>query len=167
MILTTHIVTAGALVSALHIADPLLAFSICVGSHYILDAVPHWEYDLASIGKRREKAESRTLTINKRTMAADLSRIALDGIIGFALLLFSSPLGLMNVLSPLFLSIVIGSTLPDILQPLGLLIKKPPFSTVHDIGQAIHSKKFLPALPWGIATQASLIGASILTLLVV
>lgn len=164
MILTTHITAAATVAAATDVTDPFIAFFIGIGSHYILDAIPHWEYALASVGNRRGKAGKRTLTLKKRLLAKDLFRIALDGILGVSLLILAPSFGLTDIFSPLFLSIVIGSTLPDALQPLGLLLKRPPFSTIHDIGQTIHSKKFLPALPWGISTQAAIIAISLFLL---
>ena len=47
MVFTTHAVVGGALAKIIG-ADPIGAFAVGLASHYILDAIPHWEYSLSS-----------------------------------------------------------------------------------------------------------------------
>lgn len=164
MIRATHITTTAAIAALAHTTEPLGVLLIGIISHYILDAIPHWEYDLASLHNRRGNAKERRLTLDRRATVLDMFRVTLDIFMGVALLLMTPAFSFDTLLSPLFVALTVGAILPDVLQPLGLIIKKSPFTNIHDFGERIHSKISIKAFPWGVALQVGLILGSMLVL---
>ena len=51
MLETTHALVAGTIAS--HIPDPLTAVSLSLLSHFLLDAVPHWDFGTNWRGRRK------------------------------------------------------------------------------------------------------------------
>ncbi|KKW21186.1 MAG: hypothetical protein UY61_C0012G0009 [Candidatus Adlerbacteria bacterium GW2011_GWC1_50_9] len=49
MTLATHIVIAGAITRPIAGAHPALLFLVSLASHYLADAIPHWDYDIRSV----------------------------------------------------------------------------------------------------------------------
>ena len=56
MTLTTHSLIAAAVTKPLAAANPLLIFAAAFASHLIADAIPHWDYPLASLVKKEQNA---------------------------------------------------------------------------------------------------------------
>jgi hypothetical protein len=113
MTLTTHAI-AGATLATLVPNYPVLGFVIGFGSHYVLDAIPHWSYSVTSLEKDKENSLNTIMIITK-TSYKDLLIISLDGICG---LLFSFIIlngfyhhGLLIILMG-----ALGGMLPDFLQ---------------------------------------------------
>ncbi|OIO47335.1 MAG: hypothetical protein AUJ32_03295 [Parcubacteria group bacterium CG1_02_40_82] len=57
MLLTPHILLGAAIGSK--ISSPSLVFALSFASHYFLDALPHYEYDIS--GLKKKKAEKKLL----------------------------------------------------------------------------------------------------------
>lgn len=160
MTLTTHIAIAAAVTHPFMGAHPAVIFSIAVASHYLADAVPHWDYRLASMGSStipREKRWSGTVS----TVRMDIVRAGSDALIG-AILVFlvarpSDPVAIAWLVAS-----IIGGPLPDAMQGVYYIFKHPrwlaPLQRFHD---HMHSKVRLGYYPLiGIPFQlAILLGA--------
>ncbi len=119
-------------------------------SHFLLDAIPH--YDQGSFKQRKEDLTAR-----------DWGFIVLDVLIGFSLVLFFA-------LKFNFWQIAFGAffaVLPDLISNIGWkfkLLRKPFFKQFHDFHDKI-SFKLTPEFKWlGVLLQAVVI-AAILALL--
>src|SRR6516165_2928546 len=88
MILSTHGIVGAALASFLP-AHPIGAFIIGFGSHFVLDAIPHWDYPIKSRSVDPEIGAPMTFD---RALLRDVVVIGSDGLLGIlgALLLFAS-----------------------------------------------------------------------------
>lgn len=159
MILSTHIVIAAAATKPLTGFHPILTFVVSVVSHYLTDAIPHWHYPVGSIDER-DNTEKKTWRKDRRALARDFLRFALDGFGGAALaFLLIRPESASEAWW--LAAAVIGSTLPDALQGMymaGLRFLKP-LQVFHD---RVHSKIKLDAYPWiGIPFQLAIAGIAI------
>lgn len=129
--------TAHALVGAVlasKIVNPAIGIPAAFISHFVMDAVPHWDFGT----NWRQKSKLR-LYIES----------AIDVIFGFSLvfILFR------NLADPVYLwSMVIFAQLPDWLEvPAWYFnIKMAPFTWAQKLQDVIHNKL---ALPWGLAVQ--------------
>jgi hypothetical protein len=116
MTLATHIVIAGAITRPIASAHPLILFAVSLLSHYLADAIPHWDYKIASIDeKAKENVDTLEWQFKDPRFWKDVTRFAFDALVGFGILLFfTHPQTL-----PEFLKIVLiaaGGVLPDFLQ---------------------------------------------------
>jgi len=122
MTLATHAVVGGAAAS-LFPSHPVMAFLVGFSSHFVLDAIPHWDYkilskfansDLAMAANAHGSKVSRTLKAD-RYFIYDLLRIGSDALLGFLIIL----LAWYPVLDANWKILVlgaIGGILPDFLQ---------------------------------------------------
>ena len=132
MTLTTHSIIAAAVTKPLmrflaasaipaHV-HPIFIFLVAVASHYAADAIPHWDYPLASI-ENPENKENRRWGRDRSTLLKDISHFALDGFLGAAIVLV--------IIHPVTaqqwtwaLLAIIGGCLPDFLQGVYMLERK-------------------------------------------
>jgi len=132
MILSTHSVVGA--VSAYSLTNnPFIALLVGIVSHFVLDAIPHWDYTL--------NTNEPNPTI--KGFVIDAARVSLDLTLGFLLvLLFVQGI---NDFNPIIWAGVLGGIIPDIFQFLGRRLPKTPlflFVKFHDI---FHTKKELKA----------------------
>lgn len=155
MILASHIIISGILGSKAQ--NYFLAAIIGLVSHYVLDAIPHWDY-------LPEEFQSRVKTdgdfIKNKKFWKELSKVAIDGLIGLILLLiltsFYQNLNIASALISAFFGI-----LPDALSLLYWITKWRAIKWNHDFQVFIHYSIFKKTEPdfWpGIATQIATIG---------
>ena len=122
MTLATHAVVGGT-VAALFPSHPITAFLAGFFSHFILDAIPHWDYKILSSYANSDVAMSANAVetgISKRIKADkyfiyDLMRIGFDAFLGLAIIFViwtSSSFGGWRIL----LIGAIAGMLPDFLQ---------------------------------------------------
>lgn len=156
MILTTHAIT-GATLATLTPHNPALAFIIGFGSHFMLDAIPHFDYSLKSINRDINNPFNKSFTFNKNSYK-DLLKVSIDGIIGlsFTFIIFKS------LHQPsLFYTIFIGgiaAMLPDFLQFVYCKWKHEPLITLQRFHSFMHSDKDMRKKPFlGILTQVIVI----------
>lgn len=152
MTLTTHSIIAAAITKPLAAMNPLLAFVVAIASHYLSDAIPHWDYQLRSIEDKEDK-EKRHWGSNRQMLTRDISSMAFDGLLGAGIVL--------AVIRPVTtqqwmwaLAAIIGGSLPDFLQGLYMLKLSflRPHQQLHDI---FHTKIRLGPYPLvGIPFQA-------------
>ena len=144
MTLTTHIIVAAAVAKPLAAYNPAFAFLAAFASHYLSDALPHWDYML-SVFKNEEDKEKIKFQFTKSSIVANALPPAVDAAIGTliaaAIIWPDSPEKLIYLAA-----VVLGGTLPDILQGAYLagarLLK--PLQTFHD---TIHTKIKLGPYP--------------------
>ena len=152
MILTSHAVF-GAAVASLVPNHPVEAFSLAFLSHFILDAIPHRDYDLHSIDAgSEEKKPIIDIIINKYRFIRDVCLVSFDALLGICLsfMFFFDP-----IYPWIFLIGAVSSLIPDFLTFLYLIIKHKPlvlFTNFH-LG-LIHSKSILKlSQPVGVVLQ--------------
>ncbi len=150
MILATHAVV-GAAIGRL-IPNPLVAFLVGFVSHFAIDAIPHWQYRLASMVHRNGPMED-DMVINRKFIW-DLARTGLDFAAGMVLsiLLFQGTNNLSHISIPLVAGAV-GGVLPDALQFAYFKIRREPFTTLQKLHNRAHSKEHLNAFPYGLVWQ--------------
>ncbi len=147
MTLTTH-GTVGAALGLLVSGHPVIAFSVGILSHYVLDSIPHIDYALLSIDKKNEDDMTSTIKPSK-LIIIDLIRIGLDFFLGicFAAALFvlvtkTNIFELSILLKFLTSSILwgaLGGIFPDPLQVSYFLFKFEPFTSVEYFHVWIHA----------------------------
>lgn len=151
MILSTHAVVGGAIASLLP-SHPELAITAAFASHFVIDAIPHWDYPLRSIvvgpGQKTKLAISKPLL-------RDIVVIAMDGCVGLvlALALFAPPATLSTVAL-----CAIAAMLPDPLQFAHSLYPREPLKTLQRFHRWMHTRRQLK-WPIGVASQIALVAA--------
>lgn len=132
MVLTTHAI-AGAAVASLNPSRPVSGFFAGFVFHFILDAIPHWEYRIRS-GFVDPKIGSR-FSID-RDFLVDILRIGSDFTLGVVLsfTLFYSAEFALAVLAG-----ILGGITPDALQFVYGRIKKGPIIYLQKFHEWIHS----------------------------
>ncbi len=161
MILTTHAIVGAA--AGRLFSDPFVAFSAGFASHFIIDAIPHWAYNLKSRARNEKEPLNDDIEIGKK-FVGDLARIGLDFIVGIfaAIFIFQGEDGFMS-LSVNLLSGVAGGIIPDFMQFLYFKIRQEPFIAVQKLHIYVHQGiGEIPALPYGLISQVVVIAAAIL-----
>ena len=82
----THMVVAAAVaLPVLH--NPAAAFAVGLASHYVVDAIPHWDWPLKSLEKKPEEGHfASTVNFSFGAISIDLLRIAIDTSMGLVAL---------------------------------------------------------------------------------
>lgn len=158
MTLATHILVAGALTKPfLGRVNGLTVFIISIFSHYLSDAIPHYDYKLLSI-EWKEGQQKKDLEINReaKLVTIDLLNIAIDIAVGTAVLILSSrpEMNFSNLTT--YSLIIAGSILPDALQPIFIMWKKFPMTPIQDFHDFWHAKTKLKLNKAAILSQGTL-----------
>jgi hypothetical protein len=136
MILSTHAVV-GAAIATLLPRDPVLVFAAGVASHFVIDAIPHWDYPLRGISLGR--SQTRAIRLNG-ALFRDVGVVALDACAGLALaiLLFAqaAPIWIIAIAA-------IGAMLPDPLQVVHRLYPHEPLRTLQRFHEWMHTDRKL------------------------
>src|SRR3989344_2738388 len=148
MILATHAI-AGAAVASLNPTRPVPGFFAGFVLHFMLDAIPHWEYRIHSdsinpkIGKK---------LVFDRDLFGDILRIGSDMSLGIILSLafFYSPESTFAVLAG-----ALGGVMPDALQFVYGRVRRGPIVYLQKFHEWIHSpyKKLRHMPAFGITLQ--------------
>ncbi len=104
MIETPHVVVGAAI--AMKVANPALALPLALGSHFVLDKVPHWNPHLFTETKKFGKPSKRSTFI----VATDIITSIIIGI-SIARLALPDTTAFLTVIAACFLSV-----LPDIVE---------------------------------------------------
>jgi len=149
--LSTHAVVGAAIGSFLP-SHPAAAALLGFASHFVLDAIPHWDYPIRSafvnpaIGGRLKR--DRALMLDAVTIGGD----ALFGLVGSALL-FTTPTGMCAVILG-----ACGAVLPDPLQFVHAHFPREPFRSIQRFHRWMHTKKPMKKqVVWGIVSQMALV----------
>jgi hypothetical protein len=155
MTLTTHAIV-GASVASILPSHPALGFAAGFVSHFLLDAIPHWDYYLISRKKDNSNPMNNDIILNKYFIF-DLFKIGTDAILGvvIALLLF----GISNfhlVWAPLWG--IVGALTPDALQFIYFKWRHEPMISLQRFHLWVHQNDKLNNRPvLGISLQIIII----------
>lgn len=144
MILTTHAVV-GAGLAVLAKANPVAAFGMGFLSHFLLDAIPHWEYPIQSKGPSTNPLQA-DMVLGK-AFVLDMIFIGSDFALGITLgllMLSGENVSLATiVVSPVFWG-SLGAVAPDFLQFAYFKIKREPLTSLQKFHIFIHSDYRFP-----------------------
>ena len=160
MILTTHAIV-GAAVGRL-VLNPYESFALGFISHFLIDAIPHWAYPLASL-IRDEKDPLKKDMILDRRFIRDLILVIIDFCSGVSLdiFVFQGAISFINFSLPL-LAGALGGVLPDALQFAYFKIRREPLITLQKLHIRVNGKEDIFALPYGLLSQIILIIAVVI-----
>lgn len=144
MTLTTHALI-GVSTASFFPKYPLLAFGAAFLSHFIIDAIPHWDYPIKSLQQNMDNPLESKI-ISNSAFVTDLIRIGFDFLLGITLsfLIFRPENPLLG--QTVFMG-AIGGILPDPLQFLYWKIKKEPLISLQRFHIWIHAKTDLKDKP--------------------
>ena len=145
MTLTAHAITGAALASLVP-DQPLVGFAVGFISHFVLDAIPHWDYKLSSKKEDGNNHMNDDMVINKNFIK-DILKISFDGILGllFAYFIF---VFYFKFSTFVVLSGVIGAMMPDALQFVYMKWRHEPLISLQKFHLWIHAdKKIIEKLP--------------------
>lgn len=153
MTLTTHAI-AGAALAALVPEHPALGFTAGFASHFLLDAIPHWDYAMLSEAINPKIAAPFTID---RALVLDVLRIGSDMTLGLALaaLFFATP----HTAFAVFCG-AMGGILPDALQFLYGRFPHGPLARLQRFHEWIHARRHLELegrYALGVASQLCLL----------
>lgn len=137
MTLATHAIT-GAAVASFVPTQPFLGFALGFASHYLIDAIPHWDYPILSDSIHPQKGNIRMRF--DRAFFRDGFNFSLDAVagIGISLLVFSyPPTGELMALT--ILAGAVGGILPDPLQFVSKKIPHEPLRSLQRFHTWIHT----------------------------
>ncbi len=143
MVLFTHAVVGGA-IGAVTRTHPVLAFTLGFVSHFVLDALPHWDYPLESSREHESGDHLKGDFVLNHKFLFDLIKIGTDLLLGIVIvyLFFSA-----DILNPsAFLTQgtfwgMIGGILPDFLQFAYYKIKREPLTSLQKFHIRVHTNK--------------------------
>lgn len=161
MILTTHAIVGAAAASVLP-SHPVLGFAVGFTSHFLLDAIPHWDYHLNSYEKDEGNPMNSNIILDKKFII-DLLKTGSDAFLGIivAFILFGIPnLNLTSILSSVIFWGVVGGLAPDFLQLVYFKWKHEPVKSLQKFHFWIHTEHRLHDQPLlGIISQIIFITA--------
>lgn len=136
MTLTTHAVV-GAAVASLIPQHPVLGFCAGFASHFIIDAIPHWDYPIAS-----SSIDPLQGTVMKYDGAffLDVLRIGADALFG---VLLSVRVFATTVLLPIVVLGAVAGILPDPLQFVYTRFRHEPLLSLQRFHEWIHTRDHL------------------------
>jgi hypothetical protein len=159
MTLTTHAVVGATIASALP-SHPLLGFVLAFSSHFLLDAIPHWDYALSSHKSDGSNRMNDDMMIDK-VFFTDLMKIGFDMLCGVLIVILVFTLHGPHILW-LPLVGVAGATLPDALQFAYWKYRHQPLISLQRFHIWVHAKKDFNKRPFlGITFQIIVVALSI------
>lgn len=134
MTLGTHIVV-GTTLAAAYAGGPASAFGIGLLSHYLMDAITHWDYPISCNKEKSVKA-----------FVSDVLKVLIDITIGVGIVVWAmGPQGFLSM--PWLVFAVVGSAFPDFLQ-FGLMVhKNKVLNALQRFHHAFHSPFSLNGKP--------------------
>ncbi len=163
MTLATHILVAGATTKPFlgRMSNPII-FIIAILSHYLSDAIPHFDYELLSIESHPEDKSESKIHPSAKSVAIDLLSIIIDIAIGTTFLILSArpEINFSNLVT--YSLIIIGGILPDALQPIYILWKKFPMTQIQNWHDFWHAKLRLKLNRQAVISQGALFLAALL-----
>lgn len=157
MILGTHIIVAAA-VSKPVWSQPILVFLFSLVSHYLMDMIPHWEYNLSSVDFPKGRPLESRLRMDFKAIIWDLFKIAIDILAGTIVLFYVLNIQFdFNSLAMLFL-LILGAILPDSLWVFYWFFPKSPLVYLQKFHVNLHPNLSLRDRPLvGIASQSLIV----------
>jgi len=155
MTLTTHALV-GAATASLMPQHPVLGFCAGFASHFVIDAIPHWDYPIAS--SSIDPLQGAAMKYDG-AFFLDMLRIGTDALFGILLSvrLFATP-----VLLPIVLLGAVAGISPDPLQFVYTKFRHEPLLSLQRFHEWIHTKNHLEnSKILGIISQVLFIAAVI------
>ena len=156
MLLASHIIISGLLGATTH--NYFLAAALGLFSHYIVDAIPHWDNYLSPEFDSRAKSE-KSYFLKSKFFYKELAKVAIDILIGLSVLslIFFKISGFDNI-AYAAIGVFFG-VLPDPLQLLYLITNWYFLKPNHKIQLHLHTLiyKEKPTFWPGILTQVATI----------
>jgi hypothetical protein len=149
--LTTHAIVGAAIASVMP-AHPSLALAAAFASHFLLDAIPHWDYPIRSDSVKPGVAAAMRYDW---ALFTDVFTIGTDAIlgIGLALLLLARPSDLVLVFCG-----ACAAILPDALQFAYTRFPRGPLVSLQRFHLWMHASRNLNARPiLGLSAQIGLV----------
>jgi hypothetical protein len=149
--LTTHAIVGAAIASIIP-AHPSLAIAAAFASHFLLDAIPHWDYPIRSDSVNPNVAAAMKYD---GALLADILMIGTDAIlgIGLALLLLARPSNFILVLCG-----AAAAILPDAFQFAYIRFPREPLISLQRFHSWMHASHNLRARPiLGLSAQIGLV----------
>lgn len=137
MTLTTHALV-GAASAQIFSFNPIAAAIAAFLSHFLIDAIPHWDYQILSAQKDPATNRNHDMALGP-AFYKDITRIGFDALLGmalsgfFAFYFFGSPTIFLSLLGGVF------GILPDPLQFAYFKIKREPLVSLQKFHEWIHS----------------------------
>ncbi|MBI2482374.1 MAG: hypothetical protein HYV76_02320 [Candidatus Vogelbacteria bacterium] len=155
MTLGTH-AAVGAVVAGLVPTNPVLGLGLAFTSHFVLDMIPHWDYQLASAARDEVDALNDDIIVGQ-AFIYDLAKIGTDFALGL--------LGALIILASFYdwtvwtwvIMGAIGGALPDALQFVYFKWRREPLVSLQRFHQWVHTTIRLDGRP--------ILGASLQVLL--
>ncbi len=151
MTLTAHALVGAAVVSLMP-AHPVVGLCLAFASHFVLDAIPHWDYPIQSDSVNPKIGAAMRYD---RALLIDALTIGFDGALGVAcaLLLFATRKNIGLVVFG-----ACAAIFPDALQFIYIRFPHEPLSSLQRFHEWAHSSTSLSKHPiFGIGSQATLI----------
>lgn len=160
MLITPHLLAGAALGGLMN--NPVVAFGLGLASHFVLDAIPHFEQGTyrAGLAPNLKPEEVQIKTI-------DYVLAGLDFIIGIFILYFFLKNNFFTHQNIIFGAA--GAFLPDLIDNVPfwnkVLRPLPFFKQLHRFHNGIHFNLKVKYWYWGVLTQVLVIGGSLWVLL--
>lgn len=150
MILATHAIVGAALATLLPREPwtPYAAVVLGFASHFVIDAIPHWDYPIRSAAVKPNSTAALRLN---RDLLIDLSKVAGDAVIGLALALalFGSAATAWTVAIA-----AVAAMAPDPLQFLHSRFPREPLNSLQRFHVWIHTnQRMKDQVALGVTTQ--------------
>ena len=158
MTLTTHAIVGGAIASLMP-AHPWLGLSLAFASHFLLDALPHWDYPIRS-SSINPKVAARMKYDGE--LFTDLFTIGGDAALGIVV-----ALTLFNTQTPPGYLLALGGAcagiLPDALQFAYMRFPHQPLTSIQRFHEWIYTTRGMSKRPLlGLTSQIALVIAFVL-----
>jgi hypothetical protein len=165
MTLATHIVIAGAITKPMiGKVHPALAFAVALATHYLSDAIPHYDYHIGTAKQKTAAVLKIELNPTPRNIAHDLIKIGFDATVGFVVLLFfARPEFSFAGIFPYAL-VALAAILPDALQSVYWFWRKSPIKEMKIFHDYWHAKEKLKWDWLGLSSQALIFLFSVILL---
>lgn len=158
MTLATH-AAVGAIAAVRFPQHPILAFCLAFGSHFILDAIPHWDYHPASLQEEKDPLKNKMPVT--WGLIKDLLQTGTDFLVGLivVLILFWNFNFWLAVLG------VFAGVLPDALQFIYFQYPKGPILWLQKFHMWVHTENHMERKMWlSLASQVVLVSVLFLTI---
>lgn len=153
MLLTPH--TLVGLAVATVVKNPLIAFPVSIGMHYLGDMVPHWDFFSGTTEEERVSGWRPLAVAGELSLAVSAGTAS----VLYALWIVNDP-----TLAFRMLICGIGGVLPDLLSGMTMYLKN--LNGLLKINNRVQAKlQFQSPLPWGILTQILVSAFSALVIL--
>ena len=153
MTLGTHVVV-GVAVAELFPSNPMVAFFAAFASHFLLDAIPHWDYKLLSDYANPEMAKYANNLKPSKLFLFDLMRIGFDVLLGIVIVMLVWPTKSFSQFEIILLG-ALGGALPDFLQFVYARFPRQPMVALQKFHEFIHAEYRLDGRPIiGIVSQS-------------